>query len=449
MPLIWQKNVLLGVFFCICKKKAVSLCAFERTGTRKVKVIYKNMVSLGILQVANYLIPFLVLPIISRILGASLFGSVSYAQNIVTYLTLLVNFGFEYSATRQISIAADDKKRTDAIFWSVMFAKTILLILSFVILALLPLFVERAACDPRLYIYTALMNIGIVLLPTWYLQGVQQMDKMAWANFFAKLLGAVLVLTFVREASAYRLYPLLMSLAGIAVGAGTLIYVIRHFRISRPSFPRDMFREVIHAGIPIFINNMFISCYTTINMTLLGIYAADDVVGYFSGAQRLIIAIYTIIVLPVSMAAYPEISKRFAQSKREGLRFLRQVIIWAGSGSALMSVATCIFAPLMIRIMYGVGFEPSIEILRWLSPIPFLVMMATLLTVQGMYGMGLQKYAPYVGLTLAIICISMNMWLLPSFGVKAVCISWIVAQILECVIVGAILLTKGRERCSI
>ena len=78
----------------------------------KVKVIYKNMVSLGVLQIANYLIPFLVLPIISRILGATLFGSVSYAQNIVTYLTLLVNFGFEYSATRQISVSRDDKART-------------------------------------------------------------------------------------------------------------------------------------------------------------------------------------------------------------------------------------------------------------------------------------------------------------------------------------------------
>jgi PST family polysaccharide transporter len=58
------------------------------------------MAALSILQVANYLIPLLVLPVISRVLGASLFGSVGYAQNIISYLTLLVNFGFEYSATR-------------------------------------------------------------------------------------------------------------------------------------------------------------------------------------------------------------------------------------------------------------------------------------------------------------------------------------------------------------
>jgi PST family polysaccharide transporter len=414
-----------------------------------MKTLYRNMVSLGVLQVANYLIPFLVLPIISRILGASLFGSVSYAQNIVTYLTLFINYGFEYSATRQISIARYDKAKTDAIFWSVIAAKSMLLLLSFVILAVLPFCMERVACDPKLYIFTALTNIGIVFFPTWYLQGVQQMDKMAWANFFTKLLGAVLVLALVREASAYRLYPLLMSLASIIVGIGAMIYVIRHFGISRPAFDRSTLREVMQAGAPIFLNNVFVALYTTANMTILGLYAADEVIGYFSGAQRLIQALNMVVVMPVSMAVYPEISRRFAQSKAEGVLFLKQVLLWAGGAAAVVSLLTFVCAPLMIRIMYGIGFAPSVAILRWLAPIPFLVMVATLLTVQGLYGMGLQRWAPWVGIILAICCVGLNLWLLPLIGVKGVCISWIAAEVLECLLVSIILMTKGRKQCSI
>lgn len=404
---------------------------------------------MGVLQVANYLIPFLVLPIISRILGASLFGSVSYAQNIVTYLTLLINYGFEYSATRQISIAREDKAKTDAIFWSVIAAKGMLLILSFAILAVLPFCMERVACDPKLYIYTALANIGIVFFPTWYLQGVQQMDKMAWANFFTKLLGAVLVLSLVREASAYRLYPLLMSASSILIGIGAMIYVIRHFGISRPVLSRQTLREVMQAGAPIFLNNVFVALYTTANMTILGMYAADDVIGYFSGAQRLIQALNMVVVMPVSVAVFPEISRRFADSKTEGVRFLKQVLLWAGSAAAVVSLLTFVCAPLMIRIMYGVGFAPSIELLKWLSPIPFLVMIATLLTVQGLYGMGLQRWAPWVGVILAVCCVGLNLWLLPLIGVKGVCISWIAAELLECLLVSSILMTKGRKLCSI
>ena len=398
---------------------------------------------------ANYLIPFLVLPIISRILGASLFGSVSYAQNIVTYLTLLINYGFEYSATRQISIAREDKAKTDAIFWSVIAAKGMLLILSFAILAVLPFCMERVACDPKLYIYTALANIGIVFFPTWYLQGVQQMDKMAWANFFTKLLGAVLVLSLVREASAYRLYPLLMSASSILIGIGAMIYVIRHFGISRPVLSRQTLREVMQAGAPIFLNNVFVALYTTANMTILGMYAADDVIGYFSGAQRLIQALNMVVVMPVSMAVFPEISRRFAQSKAQGAKFLKQVLLLAGAAAAAVSLITFLCAPLMIRIMYGAEFAPSIELLKWLSPIPFLVMIATLLTVQGLYGMGLQRWAPWVGVILAVCCVGLNLWLLPLIGVKGVCISWIAAELLECLLVSSILMTKGRKLCSI
>lgn len=410
--------------------------------------IIKNMTALGVLQIANYLIPLLVLPVISRVLGASLFGSVGYAQNIVSYLTLLVNFGFEYSATRQIALAGDDLVRKRHLFWAVIFAKGMLLLLSFAVLAVLPLCMERVACDPRLYLYTALTNIGIVFFPTWYLQGEQQMDKMAWANFFAKLLGAVLVIALVREAAAYRLYPLLLSLASIAVGIGAMIYVVRHFRLGGIVLRRDALREVLIAGAPIFLNNVFVSLYTTINMTLLGGFATDETIGWFSAAQRLILALNMVVVLPVSTAVYPEISRRFEASKREGWLFLRRVFIWAGSAAAAVSILTWLTAPIVIRIIYGGSFEPSVTILRWLAPLPFLVMIATLLTVQGLYGMGLHKWAPWVGLSLAVLCISLNLWLLPLWGVGAVCLSWNAAELTECILVGTILFIQRRKLCS-
>ena len=406
------------------------------------------MVSVGVLQVANYLIPFLVLPIISRILGATLFGSVSYAQNIVSYLTLLVNFGFEYSATRQIALAGDDKETKRRIFWAVISAKGLLLLVSFAIMAVLPFFFDRMATDPLLYVYTAMINIGFVLFPTWYLQGEQQMDKMAWVNFFIKLLGAGLVLLLVREASAYRLYPLLLSTASILVGGGALIYVIRHFGIGSFECTRESMREVLSPSWPIFLNNLFGSLYTTVNMTMLGLYVTDTVVGYFSAAQKLIMALIMVVVLPVSISVFPEISKRFEASKEGGLAFLKRAMLYAGSAALVVSIGTYIIAPIAIRIVYGADFTAAVDILKWLAPIPFLVMVATLLTIQGLYGMGLQRYAPWIGLTLAVVCITMNIVLIPRMGVAAVCVSWIAAEVLECILSGTILMIKGRNKTT-
>jgi PST family polysaccharide transporter len=357
----------------------------------------------------------------------------------------LVNFGFEYSATRQIALAGEDKEHKRRIFWAVMSVKTLLLLVSFMVMAALPLFFNRIAADPLLYLYTAMINIGFVLFPTWYLQGEQQMDKMAWTNFFIKLLGAGLVLLLVREASMYRLYPLLLSMASIVVGGGALLYVIHHFGIGSFVCTRESLREVLSPSWPIFLNNLFGSLYTTVNMTILGLYVTDTIVGYFSAAQRLIMALIMVAVLPVSISVFPEISKRFEASKENGMAFLKRAMLYAGSAAGVISIGTYFIAPIAIRLVFGVDFVAAIEILKWLSPIPFLVMMATLLTIQGLYGMGLQRYAPWIGLTLAVVCITMNIVLIPRMGVAAVCVSWIAAEVLECILSGTILMIKGRK----
>ena len=46
---------------------------------------------------------------------------------------------------------------------------------------------------------------------------------------------------------------------------------------------------------------------------------------------------------------------------------------------------------------------------------------------------------------LAVVCITMNTVLIPRMGVAAVCISWIAAEVLECVLSGTILMIKGKK----
>ena len=52
------------------------------------------MASVGVLQIANYVVPLLVIPFVTRALGKEAFGAVSYAQNIVT---TYVNYSILFS----------------------------------------------------------------------------------------------------------------------------------------------------------------------------------------------------------------------------------------------------------------------------------------------------------------------------------------------------------------
>lgn len=401
--------------------------------------VLKNMTWLSVLQVANYLIPLLIIPYIVRVLGVELFGKVSYAQNVVSYFTLIVNFGFEYSATRRIAIWKHDKDRMNLVFWSVMRQKTILLFVSFVCLLILYLCFPRIHNDINLYAIIFMLNVGVVLFPTWFFQGIEDMGKMAVFNVLIKTLGLLLTVAFVHSASEYLLYPLFTSAAYVICGVVAMIYVLKHYGIAYVRTRKAIRFLVFKEGFPVFLNNLFVSLYTTANMTILGFFVSDVVIGYYSGAHKIIMAVLMFTSTPINMALYPNISRKFAVSKEQGIAYLKNVAKIVILFSTIVSILVYICAPLLVRLILGVEFVSSIDMLRIFSVLPFLVTMASLFTVQGLYGIGLQKYAPWVGCSIGVFCIVLNFVMIPKFGMYGTAFSWIIAQALELMVTGIIL----------
>lgn len=396
------------------------------------------MTWLSVLQLANYLIPLLVIPYIVRILGVELFGKVSYAQNIISYFTLIVNFGFEYSATRQIAINKSQPDQVRTIFWSVIRQKTVLLFISFAALMVLYAISPKIGQNINLYLLVFSMNIGVVLFPTWFFQGIEDMGKMAIFNVLIKSLGLVLTVIFVRSAEDYLLYPLFTSLSYVICGFGTIIYVVKHYGIHYVKPKKVTAHEVFKAGFPIFLNNLFVSAYTAANLTILGLFVSDTIIGYYSGAHKIIMAIMMITSTSINMTLYPNISRKFTQSKKAGITYFKTALKYIFFISIGISIITFISASALVRIMLGNEFSNSVQLLRLFSILPLLVTMASTFTIQGIYGMGLQKHAPFIGFIIGVTCVVLNLISIPKFGMYGAAFSWIISQILETLIAGTI-----------
>lgn len=73
-----------------------------RTGLQST--IVRNAASLYAIRFADYIIPLIMVPYLVRVLGPAGYGAVGFGQGLVNYITLSVDYGFDWSATRRISV---------------------------------------------------------------------------------------------------------------------------------------------------------------------------------------------------------------------------------------------------------------------------------------------------------------------------------------------------------
>jgi len=86
----------------------------------------RNALSLYALQFGNYAVPLATVPYLVRVLGPEKFGIVAFGQGLMAYFSLVVNYGFDWSATRKIAVHRDDRDGVNRIVSSIWAAKTLL-----------------------------------------------------------------------------------------------------------------------------------------------------------------------------------------------------------------------------------------------------------------------------------------------------------------------------------
>ena len=79
---------------------------------------------------------------------------------------------------------------------------------------------------------------------------------------------------------------------------------------------------VIKKSKQIFISNLSVNLYTSTDVIILGLLTNNTIVGYYSGADKLIACIKRGISA-INDAVYPYITRKFIESREEAFHFLR------------------------------------------------------------------------------------------------------------------------------
>ena len=352
--------------------------------------LLSNFVSLSVLQGANYLLPLITLPYLVRVLGADKFGLISFAQAFVQYFVIITDYGFNLSATREISINRDNLEKISEIFSSVMIIKTGLLVITMAIMGSCVLFWGRFAQDWPVYWLTFGMVLGQVMFPAWFFQGMERMKYITFLNVLAKTIFTVAVFVFVKEQSDYLFVPALTSLGFIISGIASLVVIRRMFGIGFSLQRLTTLKYHLSRGWHIFASQLSISLFSNTNTVILGLFANNTMVGYYAAAEKVMRAL-AMLQVPVTGAIYPYMAQKIKTNSVAAMSELRKIIKFGSILYGVLLTFVFICADWIIRLLYSSSMDASVNLLRIIAFVPLTIFLNNIFGTQIMLNTNREK----------------------------------------------------------
>ena len=385
-----------------------------RFQTEEKKRLLSNFFSLSILQGSNYILPLITFPYLVRVLGPEKFGLLGFAGATVAYFTLLISFGFNLSATRQISIHREDKDKISQIFSSIISIQLLFFLLSFAFLSILIFSFEKFSQDWYVYYLIFASVLGTIMFPVWFYQGMERMKYITYLNLLSKLVYTVSIFIFIQQEDDFYFVPLINSLLAFITGLVSIWIIYNSFQIKYHLPSSTSMLHQIKEGWHIFISSVAINLYTTSTTFILGLFTNNTIVGYYTAGEKLVKAVQG-LTQPVSQVIYPYIAKLVHTSKQNGLLFIRKVLLFIGAATFIMSVLLLLYASNVVALVLGENYQHSIIVVQILSFTPFIIGLSNILGIQTMLNYGMKKEFSRVLMMGSLINLILSVILVPMF----------------------------------
>lgn len=348
------------------------------------------MLLLYVVQFSSYVMPLITLPYLSRVLSPGKFGLVAYAQSFMWYFVTLTEYSFNLTATRRVAIHRDDGEEISRIFSAVMTSKFLLTLLGFAILMGAVFAVPKLRVNWILFMVSFLTVAGNFLFPLWLFQGLQRLEQVAIRDFLAKLLGIVALFSLVHNDGDYVLAASVQA-GSVAVAGLVGLASVPFLSPVRWRMPRygDV-REALVSGWPLFLSLAATSFAAVTNVVILGFLSSSAEVGYYSGAQRIIAALKT-LVGPVVTAVYPMVSVKAGRSEREAVAFIRKYALLFSGPFLLIGIVLLVGGPWIVRLVLGRQYGPSMVLMQVMAFSPFLLALSHVYSTYYMLACGYDK----------------------------------------------------------
>lgn len=365
-------------------------------------------------KVVNMLGVLLVGILVARYLGPEQYGLMNYVISYVTIFTVIAGFGLSNIEVRELS--SSPEKRDD-IIGTCFSIRLFFAAFSFLLIAII-LFVTKTDTytSTLILLYSSVLFTGCFEVVRNYFSSILKNEYIVKSEIARTVIGATIKIVLLWMKSPLEYFVVATAFDTVLVASG---YVLSYQKVVGKlrdwHFNRDLVPYFIHQGFPLLLSGAAVIIYERIDQVMIGNMLNKTEVGYFATADKfigLILFLPTVIsqtVTPLLVQCRDRNPEEYDDKSKQFV----SIVVWT---SVLIAFCMSSLSYWMIKFTYGIEYMaavPVLAILAWKT-----VGMALsssggqLIIIEKM-----QKWAVLRNLAGCVVCICMNYYFIPRYGI--------------------------------
>lgn len=325
--------------------------------------VANNTIMLMIFNVAKILFPFITLPYLTRVLSTDTYGTVTYVKTVMTYMQLLVDFGFVLSATKDIVKVRENKEKLGYVIGDTMMARIILGIVGFILIVILSLTLPILKANILYTILSYLVVFMSIFLMDFLFRGIEKMHIITIRFIVMKIISTIFTFILIKNDGDVLLIPILDIISSF-IAVLLVFYEMKKMKIKMHFSKIKNAIASIKDSFIYFLSNVASTSFNALSTIIMGIYIGATEVAYWGVCMQIIGSIQACYT-PISDGIYPEMIKN------KNINLINKVIKIFFPIVVVGCILAFFLAEPGFMLLGGEAYLPAVPIFRILIPTLF------------------------------------------------------------------------------
>lgn len=366
-------------------------------------------------KVVNMAGALLVGILVARYLGPEQYGLMNYVISYVSIFTVIATFGLDNIEIRELS---KQPERKDYILGTCFRIRLVCATIA-LLLVIITLFIYNADRFTTIMIllYTSTLYTGCFNLVRNYFTSIVKNEYIVKTEIMRTVIGAMIKIALLWIKAPFEYFIMATIFDTVLVSSGyCLSYRKTVGRISNWKYDKTIVSFLLKESFPLVLSGAAVIIYQRIDQVMIGNMIDNESVGYFATAGKFLDlvlflpAVLTQTITPILVRTKEHGTQQEYEKKK---RQFVSIVVWI---SILLAGVVSLLAYWLVYLTYGVKYMmavPVLQIMAWKTVGMALSSSGGQIIIME----GIQKWAFIRNIIGCVICIGLNLMVIPKYGI--------------------------------